>query len=465
MRQLIRWTARLYPAIWRERYGGELDALIEDIQPQWKDLFNVLLGALRMQMTTWNYLKILGAVALVGALVAGVLAVETPNRYVSTAVVRITPADSDRQKALDRLAELQQEVLSRTNLAHIIQQPALLNLYPEDRKRMPLDDVVQNMRKALRFQVAPAQNGGVPAFVISFEYPDKFKAQAVVRELVNSFFISNTLERGDEGSSAAEILEVLDPASLPQQRLGPNRPMMVAVGLLGGVVLGLLVVLVWRGAAWLGKDMKVVAAVALAGALVAGVVAFRTPDRYVSTAVMRLVPSGQAIGDGQRALDRLVELQQKVLSRGSLGEIIKQPALNLYPEDRKWMPLEDVVENMRNKALRIQLMQTQGGGVPAFSISCEYPDNLKAQAVVRELVSRFAQQNVVIQRAQGPSAEEQLEVLDPASLPGRPSFPNRPVAAGVGLFGGAALGLLAVLVWRGATRSSRSASRQRVAAH
>ena len=199
MRQLIRWTARLYPAPWRERYGEELDALVEDIQPQWEDLFNVLLGALRMQMTTWNSLKILAAVALAGALLAGVFAFRTPDRYVSTAVVRITPAgqgDNDRQRALDRLVELQQEVLSRTSLAQIITQPAL-NLYPEDRKKMPLDDVVENMRnKAIRIQLAPAQDGGVPAFVISFEYPDKFKAQAVVRKLVNSFFTQNNLERG-----------------------------------------------------------------------------------------------------------------------------------------------------------------------------------------------------------------------------------------------------------------------------
>ena len=452
MRQLIHWAAGLYPAAWRERYGGELDALVEDIQPQWEDLFNVLLGALRMQMTTWNYLKILAAVTLAGALAAGVLAFRTPDRYVSTAVMRITPADSDRQKALDRLAELQQEVLSRTSLAHIIQQPAL-NLYPEDRKRMPLEDVVENMRKALRFQVMQAWGGGVPAFLISFEYPDKFKAQAVVRELLSSFFRQNKLERGDQGPSAVVNLVILDPPNLPQRRLGPNRPMMVAMGLLRGAVLGLLVVLMWRGAAWLAKGLKVVAAVALAGALAAGVFAFRTPDRYVSTAVMRLIPSGQAIGDGQRALDRLVELQQKVLSRESLGEIITQPAFDLYREDRKRMPLEDVVENMRNKALRFQLMQTQGGSVPAFSISCEYPDNLKAQAVVRELAYRFYRQNIAIQRAQGPSAEENVEILDPASLPGRPFYPNRLVAVGVGLFGGAVLGLLAVLVWR-VSRSS-----------
>jgi uncharacterized protein involved in exopolysaccharide biosynthesis len=464
MRQLIRWTARLYPGVWRERYGGELDALIEDIQPQWEDVFNVLLGALRMQMTTRNSLKILGTVALAGALAAGVFALRTPDRYVSTAVVRITPADqadSNHQRALDRLAELQQEVLSRTSLAHIITRPAL-NLYPEDRKRIPLVDVVENMRKALRFQVMQTQGGGVPAFLISFEYPDKFKAQAVVRELVASFFWQNRLDRGDQGSSAAEILKVLDPASLPQRPFFPNRLMIVAVGLLGGVVLGLLVVLVWRGAARAAKDktawnsLKVVAAVALAGALVAGVFAFRTPDRYVSTAVVRLIPAGQAVGDGQRALDRLVELQQKVLSRESLGEIITQPAFDLYREDRKRMPLEDVVENMRNKALRFQLMQTQGGSVPAFSISCEYPDNLKAQAVVRELAYRFYRQNIAIQRAQGPSAQENLEVLDPASLPGRPFYPNRPVAVGVGLLGGTVLGLLAVLVWRSTLHSQKT---------
>ena len=413
-----------------------------------------------MQMTTRNSLKILGAVALAGALAAGVLAFRTPDRYVSTAVMRITPwADSDRQRALDRLAELQQEVLSRTSLARDHSSDPRLTSIRKIARGYLWIDVVENMRKALRFQVMQAQDGGVAAFLISFEYPDKFKAQAVVRELLSSFFRQNKLERGDQGPSAVVNLVILDPPNLPQRRLRPNRSMIVGAGLLGGAVLGLLVVLVWRGAARAAKDktawnsLKVVAAVALAGALAAGVFAFRTPDRYVSTAVMRLIPAGQAIGDGQRALDRLVELQQKVLSRESLGEIITQPAFDLYREDRKRMPLEDVVENMRNKALRFQLMQTQGGSVPAFSISCEYPDNLKAQAVARELAYRFYRQNIAIQRAQGPSAQENLEVIDPASLPGRPFYPNRPVAVGVGLLGGAVLGLLAVLVWR-VSRSS-----------
>jgi len=206
MRQLIRWTARLYPAPWRERYGEELDALVEDIQPQWKDLFNVLLGALRMQMTTWNSLKIVSAVALAGALVAGVFAFRTQERYVSTAVMRIAPAgqaDSDPRRALDRLQRTANQLLNRD--------------------------------KALRIRLVQAQGGGGPAFVISCEYPDKLRSQAVVRELLSSFATEKTLE-------------ILDSPSLPQRPFFPNRPMIVAVGLLGGAVLGLLAVLVRRRA-------------------------------------------------------------------------------------------------------------------------------------------------------------------------------------------------------------------------
>jgi LPS O-antigen subunit length determinant protein (WzzB/FepE family) len=62
-------------------------------------------------------------------------------------------------------------------------------------------------------------------------------------------------------------------------------------------------------------------------------------------------------------------------------------------------------------------------------ISCEYPDKLKAQAVVCELVS---------------------------SLPQRPIFPNRPMIVTMGLLGGAVLGLLAVLVWRSTLHSQKT---------
>ena len=256
MRQLIRWMARLYPAGWRGRYAAEFDALIEDMRPKWQDLFNVVLGALRMQMTTGNYLRIVVFAGLAGALVAGVCAFLTEDRYVSTAVVRFTfagLADSDRQGTLDRLARMEREVLSRRSLAELMAEPAL-DLYAEDRKRMPLEDVVENMRKALRIKLLGGPNWRAATFEISCMYPDKFKAQSVVRELVAKFVEQTNATQRYQAPPTAVTLQLLDRANLPKRPIYPNRLVMVAVGLVCGAVLGLLALLVRRSAARFSKS-------------------------------------------------------------------------------------------------------------------------------------------------------------------------------------------------------------------
>ena len=50
MRGLIRFAVRLYPAFWRARYEIEFDALLEDVDLGWRDLFDVLKGAGAMQI-------------------------------------------------------------------------------------------------------------------------------------------------------------------------------------------------------------------------------------------------------------------------------------------------------------------------------------------------------------------------------------------------------------------------------
>ena len=52
MKTLMGWAVRLYPAAWRERYGAEFEALLEDVGPSGGDLWNVVRGAMAMQMTT-----------------------------------------------------------------------------------------------------------------------------------------------------------------------------------------------------------------------------------------------------------------------------------------------------------------------------------------------------------------------------------------------------------------------------
>ncbi len=48
MRKLIHLAARLYPRQWRARYGPEFDALLEDVNPRFGDLLNIVKGAMFM---------------------------------------------------------------------------------------------------------------------------------------------------------------------------------------------------------------------------------------------------------------------------------------------------------------------------------------------------------------------------------------------------------------------------------
>src|ERR1017187_1715879 len=145
------------------------------------------------------------------------------------------------------------------------------------------------------------------------------------------------------------------------------------------------------------------------GLVVAVVVAFLWPDTYVSQAVMRITPptiSNSLVPTvvNMQMQQRLQQMQQEILSRGSLSELIQRPSLDLYRKERQRYPMEDIIQDMRNKSIRIQTIEVAGGGggriASAFTISFCYPDRFKAQAVVRELVTKFTEQNVRVQKDQ-----------------------------------------------------------------
>ncbi|HXM39860.1 MAG TPA: hypothetical protein VN924_01330 [Bryobacteraceae bacterium] len=138
-----------------------------------------------------------------------------------------------------------------------------------------------------------------------------------------------------------------------------------------------------------------------AGLVVAVVVAFLWPDTFVSTAVMRITP--QQISErlvpsniSTQMAERLGAMQQQIESRTQLQELIQRPSLNLYPKERQRKPMEDVIDQMR-KAIKINILdsgagQSQQKFASAFEISFSYADKYKAQAVVRELVSKFTEE-------------------------------------------------------------------------
>ena len=48
---LVGWATRLYPRWWRERYGAELDALLDDVDLRWRDIASIVRGGMVMRLT------------------------------------------------------------------------------------------------------------------------------------------------------------------------------------------------------------------------------------------------------------------------------------------------------------------------------------------------------------------------------------------------------------------------------
>ena len=439
-----------------------------------------------------------------GAIATGFASFALPERYLSTAAIRVFPSPGGATpleiEPADRLREIAQEVLSRGSLSELIHRPSL-DLYREERSRRPLEDIIEDMRRRdIRIAPTPPPSltglGPAGDFQISFEYADRYKAQAVASELAKKFVEFNvTAERtldgktmpGGLGLEVAEpamlqgsrlapadapsertsdretmsgslVLDAVEYATLPASPVSPNRPAAAAIGLLAGMLLGSLLALrdwlVARQASTPGPHpsyWKYTVAAAAIGAVAAGLGSFAIPNRYLSTAVLRVVPFrvGGA-GAAQAEIEytaRLSQLTEEILSRSSLAELIQRPSLDLYRLERRRRSMEDIIDDMRHRDLRITPTETMGftgsSRLIGFQIAFEYVDRDKAQAVVRELTTKFTEGIVAadrgLHRDKMPGSLA-LEVADSATLPDNPVSPNRPAIAAIGLLAGILLG-------------------------
>jgi polysaccharide chain length determinant protein (PEP-CTERM system associated) len=138
------------------------------------------------------------------------------------------------------------------------------------------------------------------------------------------------------------------------------------------------------------------------------VVAFVIPNTYVSQAEMQITPSQISPAIVQNTIsqlltDRISAMENNILSRTSLSSIIQDPRLNLYDKERQAQPLEDVIETMRTRDVRIQIVSlpsTGGARASAFTVSFSYKDPHKAHDTVQALITKFQDANLTEQRTQ-----------------------------------------------------------------
>ena len=223
MKRVLRLLIRLYPAWWRNRYGGELEALLEDSGSGSRDVWDVFRGAMAMQMKTGSFGRIVTVCVIAGVVVAGAAAFLWPQQYKSTATLRLEQPDP---AVLNRVAEA---ALTRNALASIIVR---YNLYRRERTRMQMEDVIDVMRQETWVTpIAPnlAQ--------VSFFYEDPIQAQRVSQDLVGRIIAANL------STPNAGVIQVVAPADQAKRTItGKARLAFTGLGLPVGLLFGVVLV-------------------------------------------------------------------------------------------------------------------------------------------------------------------------------------------------------------------------------
>jgi polysaccharide chain length determinant protein (PEP-CTERM system associated) len=130
-----------------------------------------------------------------------------------------------------------------------------------------------------------------------------------------------------------------------------------------------------------------------AGLALAPMIASYVPELYRSETVLMVIP--QRIPDSYvrstvtaSVQDRLVAISDQILSRTRLERIITE--FDLYPEQRRVSPMEDVVETMRGRDIVLQ----PPGREQSFRVSFTSADPTTAQKVAARLASMFIDENL-----------------------------------------------------------------------
>ncbi len=155
---------------------------------------------------------ILGPV-FVGIVIGVVSAYLWQDSYRAEGTIRVVPPQVSArllqtnvsEEMASRISAIQLDIMGRSVLLNLIQTH---NLYPDERKRLPTEDVIEKMRKGIYIGQITGINRGAKtgsAFTVSFSYHDKRLAQKVCAELITRFVDESTRSRSTQSLVTTEF--------------------------------------------------------------------------------------------------------------------------------------------------------------------------------------------------------------------------------------------------------------------
>jgi len=172
-----------------------------------KDVFDIV-------RRRWWLLTIPPVITLFGALV---YSTTIRDVYQSDTLISVVPQhvpdsfvrSTVTLQAQDRLAMIQVQITSRSVLEPIISE---LDLYPEEREKMPMEDVVQILRDSIQVEIQRqplvARSSETMAFRVSYTYPDPDLATRVTQRIGSIFVDQNARDRGAMAKGTDDFMQV-----------------------------------------------------------------------------------------------------------------------------------------------------------------------------------------------------------------------------------------------------------------
>lgn len=161
----------------------------------------------------WRRRWVIVVPLILGAYAALVVSSRLQDMYQSEMLIQVVPQrvpdayvrSTVTMRTQDRVNTLTQQVMSRTEIERLIEQ---MNLYPDARARLPMQDVVERMRGSIKVEVAQSQNTrDADAFYVRFTYPDRDIVTRVTERLGVLFIDMNTRDRGDLAQATNNFLQ------------------------------------------------------------------------------------------------------------------------------------------------------------------------------------------------------------------------------------------------------------------
>ena len=380
-----------------------------------------------------------------------------PPRYTSTATLLVQSASLPQAIAAGspddvvdrRIARIREQVLSRPELIELVNR---YQLYPRQRARAALSDLVSTMRAAVT--IAPlgaemqsvASGGSTIAFTLSYTYADPVRAQAVAQDLTEQVLQLDATRTTQQGDAA--VLFLTDQQRGLQGQIAQLEQQIAGIKAANGQSLTKAGLSVGGGSNG-SYDMQIAGLQRENSQIL-------TQRNLVASQDMRdpMVAQAEAALAGAQAIYSDDHPDVK-LARQRLAEAKQLAKKNIAKVPTQALDDQVAFNNRQIAALRAAEASDRAQASAAIGAQSRAPVVLQQIATLQQRLDNLNAQSKGISdqllaakagvKAENEQLGQRLSVVDPPVVPDEPSFPKRWMLILGGPAAGLAMGLVLAL--------------------